>query len=230
MLPGFVYCSQRLGQHCKPLLSLFYFTIRLGQQSKKPWPSYPCPRGPPGGQTLVHLRNPLLSLPLLGQCPASHDNPLWQPLRKHLLTRERNQRLCSLLSCLHLPTELTEPRSIVQGPSQAERVRQLLSQGERLVAPLQGLLRIAKHPQGPSHIGQASHPRILHGTGAVLLGVVEGHPLLQVLPGRGKLSKMEQGTPQRLVGPQEVSWVVHDLGQAQKLLPELTRRLMLRPY
>ena len=34
------------------------------------------------------------------------------------------------------------------GQSQAKGMRQLLGQGERFVAPLQGLVRIAKKPQG----------------------------------------------------------------------------------
>ena len=112
-------------------------------------------------------------------------------------------------------------------------MRQLLGQGERLVAPLQGLVRIAKKPQGQGRIGEASHPGVMpveEGMGAVLLGVVEGNALLQVRAGRGKLSQTEQGRPQRIVGLQEESRVLHALGQAQELLPQLARRLELRPH
>ena len=110
-----------------------------------------------------------------------------------------------------------EPGSKVQGKSQAKGVRQLLGQGERLVAPLQGLVRIAKKPQGQGCIGEASHPRVMpvqEGMGAVLLGVVEGNPLLQVLSGWSKLSQIEQGHPQRIVGLQEESRVLCALGQS----------------
>ena len=61
--------------------------------------------------------------------------------------------------------------------------------------PLQSLVWIAKMPQGSGRIGEARHPRVLpvaEGMGAVLLRVIEGHGLLQVPPGRGKLSQKIQ--------------------------------------
>ena len=59
----------------------------------------------------------------------------------------------------------------------------------------------------------------------MLLGVIEGNPLLQVCRAQGKLSQTEQGTPQCLVGFEEEERVLERLGQAEELLPQLTRRL-----
>ena len=69
-------------------------------------------------------------------------------LREPLRATERNRCLGQLVGCWPLPAELPEMGSKVKGESQAKGVRQLLGQGERLAAPLQGLLRIAKQPQG----------------------------------------------------------------------------------
>ena len=48
--------------------------------------------------------------------------------------------------------------------------------------------------------------------GAVLLGVVEGKPLLQVGAGSVQLAEPEQGASQRRVGFQEEGRVLHTLG------------------
>ena len=95
---------------------------------------------------------------------------------------------------LPLPAELMEPGSKVQGISQTKGVRQLLGQGECLLASLQGLVRIAKIPQGPGHIDKQITPGSCPCREArerCLLRVIEGNPLLQVLSGRGKLSEAE---------------------------------------
>ena len=68
---------------------------------------------------------------------------------------------------------------------------------------------------------------IEQGICVVLLGIVEGPPLLQVGSGRGKLSGKEQGGPQRVVGLQEERRIVDLLGQAQELLPQRPRPLVL---
>ena len=91
-----------------------------------------------------------------------------------------------------------EPGSKGQGSRQAEGVRQFLGQGERFVASLQGLVRIAKRPQNQGCNGQAGHPRvkaIAEGMGTVLLRIIEGNALLQVCLGRGQLSQLGQGRP-----------------------------------
>ena len=61
--------------------------------------------------------------------------------------------------------------------------------------------------------------------GAVLLGVVEGHPLLQVGRARGKLSKPEQSSAQDAVGLQEERGVLGTLGQGEELFRQLLRCL-----
>jgi hypothetical protein len=70
-------------------------------------------------------------------------------------------------------------------------VRQLPSQGERLLTPLEGLIRIAMQPQGMGRIGEANYPGVLpveEGVRAMSLGVVEDNPLLDVCLGKSDLS------------------------------------------
>ena len=115
-----------------------------------------------------------------------------------------------------------QPGRIVQGSRQADGVRQLLGQGEGLVAPREGLVWIAEQPQGPGHIGEAPDPEvqaIVEGQGAVLLGIIEGEPLLQVRPSQGQLSQEVHRAPQRMVGHQEERRVVHALGQTEDCSP-----------
>ena len=60
-----------------------------------------------------------------------------------------------------------------------------LRQGERLLGPLQGLVRAAQKPQNPGYIEQADHPGVMssmESLGAVLLGIVEENPQLQRAP------------------------------------------------
>ncbi len=66
------------------------------------------------------------------------------------------------------------------------------------MAPLQGLVGIAKLPQGPGcKVGEAIHPWVsrIDGGARVFLGVIQRNRLLQVWPSRGQLSKQGQGTP-----------------------------------
>ena len=60
--------------------------------------------------------------------------------------------------------------------------------------------------------------------GTVLLGVVEGDPLLEMGLGRGKLAQIVQGRPKGIVGLQEERRVADLLGQGEELFPELPRR------
>ena len=110
---------------------------------------------------------------------------------------------------------------------------QLLGQGERFVAPPQGLVRITEQPQGLRRVGQAPHPRVdprAEGQGAVLLRVVEGDTLLQVGASRDDLAKPEQARPERKMGFEEERRVVDPLGQAEALLRQFPRRLILRAH
>src|SRR5262245_9306195 len=96
--------------------------------------------------------------------------------------------------------------SIVQGISQVKGVRQLCSQGECLMTPVQSLLWIAKPPEDQGYIGQAPRPRILPvegGMGTMLLGIVEGHPLFQMRQGRDKVAQPVQGISHGAVPLQE---------------------------
>ena len=98
-----------------------------------------------------------------------------------MLGREGDGGLGPLLRPLPFPAELRDPGRQEQGEPQAEGVRQLPGQRHGLVAPLQGLFRIAQPPQRHGDIGAACHPGVLaiaEGMGTVLLGVVEGNPLL----------------------------------------------------
>jgi hypothetical protein len=76
---------------------------------------------------------------------------------------------------------LMNSKSRNQRLREAKGMRQFLGQGESLVAPPQGLVWIAKRPQGPGYMGEARYCRVLaaaENMGAVLLGIVEGKGLL----------------------------------------------------
>ena len=64
----------------------------------------------------------------------------------------------------------------------------------------------------------------------MLLGVVEGDTLLQVGASRGDLAQPEQAHPERKMGFEEERWVVDPLGQAEALLRQFPRRLILRAH
>jgi hypothetical protein len=57
--------------------------------------------------------------------------------------------------------------------------------------------------------------------GAMLLGVVEGHPLLQIRSRKGKLSEPGEDLPQHAVGFQEECRVLRTLRQAKELSSEI---------
>ncbi len=63
----------------------------------------------------------------------------------------------------------------------------------------------------------------------MLLEVVEGNPLLQVSPRRGKLAKPEERIPQCPVSLYEMHGILEALGQDQQLFCQLSRHLQLRP-
>src|SRR5262252_10733244 len=122
---------------------------------------------------------------------------------------------------------------IVESSRQTERVRQLLGERDGLVAPCEGLVRIAEMPEGPGDIGEAPHPEIraiAKGQMVVLLALIERQPLLQMRSTRDQLSKVVFCSPQRIIGHQQERWVVSALGQAEALLGQLSRRLVLRPH
>ena len=107
---------------------------------------------------------------------------------------------------MHLPAELIDLSHTLQGKRQAEGVRQILGQRDRLLASLEGLVRVAKIPQGQGRIVEGRRPRVLpveEDMRAVLLGIVEGHHVLQVRSRRRKRSHEEQSKPQDPVGLQE---------------------------
>ena len=120
-----------------------------------------------------------------------------------------------------------EPGRKEEGICQAEGMRHLPGQRQRLVASLQSLVRIAQAPQGHSGISSARHPRVLpvaDGMGMVLLGVVQGDPLLQMGLGSGELAQIVQGVPKGIVGLQEKRRVSDMLSQGEELVPQLPRR------
>src|SRR5437016_9971138 len=101
-----------------------------------------------------------------------------------------------------------EPGGKVQSPSQAKGMRQLLGQGERLLASLEGLVRIAKHPQGKGRIGQGRYFVVCPCPGrAWPPRIVKSNRPLTMFSGRGPLSTQVQDLPQHNVAHHEEGWV-----------------------
>src|SRR5262245_36622577 len=87
----------------------------------------------------------------------------------------------------------------VERKSQTKRVSQLLSEGQHIVTPLQGLVWIAKKPRRPRRIGGANDSWVLaveEGIGTVPLGTVKCNAVLEVVSALGELSKQEQAAPE----------------------------------
>src|SRR5262245_3696417 len=81
-----------------------------------------------------------------------------------------------------------------------------------------------------SRLHAATHPGVVPAVkrrmGAVLLRIIELHPLLQVWPGGSQLATREQGGPQSVVGLEQQVRVCEALGQAEELLPQRPPRLI----
>src|SRR5882724_1704744 len=221
---------QRLGSHTQPRFSLSHVQIHLRQIGKSIRSSLLAPQSLSGGQALAHLRDPQLWLSLLGSCPAPQGRPSRQPVRKPLFPRQGYRRLSPLLGLWCLPALTTDRGHMAEGQSQTKGVRERPGQGHRLVDPLQRLVRIPQQPQSPGRIAQALYFLVLSvdgGESAMLLGIIEGNPLLEVRPGCGQLSTHQQRRPQCPVSRQEQSWVLDALGQPEALLLQLQRLLKL---
>ena len=98
--------------------------------------------------------------------------------------------------------------SPTQGPHQAVRMLDLPGQGERSLAPLQGLVWIAEVPEGLRRIDQARHPRVLlhqGDLGTMELRFIDRHPEFRMLPSPRKLAENKQGLAQHDMAPQEWS-------------------------
>src|SRR5689334_18703107 len=142
-----MFALQRFAYHGKPIRSLAHLPIDFGQQYKKVGEPDLCSRGSKGSQALTHLLNSFRPSALLPQRPTVVNSAMRCPQRKPLLSRERDLRFRPLLGGLSLPTVAVEFSRAAQRPRQTKRVRQLLSQGQRLLEALQTLLGIPQHPQ-----------------------------------------------------------------------------------
>ena len=110
-------------------------------------------------------------------------------------------------------------------------MRQVLRERARLVAALQGLVRIAQSPQSEGVNRQGRYPRVLaigEGERAMLLGIVQRDALGKMLAGLSHLPHDVQRQAQSPVGYHEGGRVLLALGQVQKLLG-LVPRLPLPP-
>src|SRR5262249_44241669 len=147
----------------------------------------------------------------LNQCPAPQYRGLRHPEGKPVLAREPECCLGLLVGALPLPTAPMDLSGNDQGHRHTGRVRQLAGQGQRLVAPLQGLVRIAKAPQDLGETPKTKDPLMglsEEALGAALLGVVEGDALLQMRAGSVQFWQEEQGIAQHDMRMREAGWIV----------------------
>src|SRR5688572_24946897 len=104
------------------------------------------------------------------------------------------------------PPRLMDPGRRREGQAEADLVRQPPGAAQRGVDSSEGRRRIAKIPQCPCPKGEAVNTRVIaiqRGVGAMLLGMVERHALLQVGTGASELSQPYQGIPQHMVGHEQ---------------------------
>src|SRR5262249_9981198 len=149
---------------------------------------------------------------------------------KSLLGCQRHLCLCPLLDCLSLAAVLMEQGSKMQGKCQGKGVGQLLSASERLLAPRQGLVRIAEQPQRQGRKRPAMHNVIYPRPGvAGLLKISERQHLCKLRVGKRQLSQPEPGFPEHLVGLEKETRVLEALSQTKALLCQLVSHVVLRP-
>jgi hypothetical protein len=127
--------------YTQSFLDLPELAICFGQQDEKVGPSQLGPGGLPGGKAPVHLRDPLVSMPQLDQCPPPPEQALCRLVWKPMRLCERDQLLCLRLDGVPFSTELRQPSRMRQCVGQAKRVRQLTGEGEPLVSSVSGLAR-----------------------------------------------------------------------------------------
>src|SRR5713101_6102607 len=107
--------------------------------------------------------------------------------------------------------------SPTEGPRQAVGVRQVVGEGEGVVAALDGLIRIAEMPEDTRQKDEACDPRIVavvQRMGTVTLGIVEANALLEVRSCRRQLAIPQQGIPHRPVALDEERWLLHVLSHS----------------
>src|SRR4029453_16280977 len=101
-----------------------------------------------------------------------------------------------------------------------------LGQRQCLLAALHGLRWIAEAPQGEGRKAEEHHTRripMAQHQGALGYGVDEGDALLQVLPGRGVFTELEQGLLEGTMRLQEAYRGSRTLGQPHELFSQITR-------
>src|SRR5215471_3274339 len=111
-----------------------------------------------------------------------------------MLAREADAGLGPLLGQSSFPAELAQKGSKNPGAGQAERMRDLLGQGTRCLAPLSRLVRIAQMPQDPGRMREAKDPRLRaveEHMRVMALSVIQAQALLQVRLGRAELTQRE---------------------------------------
>ena len=78
-----------------------------------------------------------------------------------------------------------------------------MREGERLLAPLQGAVRVPQRPQRERCIAPARSPWVkpnVDSQGAVLLGIMERDAVLEVLVGNDDISQPDQGLAEAPIG------------------------------
>src|SRR5258705_4746448 len=119
-----------------------------------------------------------------------------------------------------------------QGLRETVRFRQLASQGQGFLNPLQSLFWSAEKPKRPS--GKALHRnsrvlRIQESINAMSLRIVKREGLLIMFQGQSKLSQMQEDDLHSPVASHRESGVREALRQAQKFLGDLAGNSELRP-
>jgi hypothetical protein len=167
------------------------------------------------------LSDSLIGLSLLGKHLAPNEGSHKQPIRKTLLSTEGNRRLGVLRSHRPFSAEPMNKSRIEQGEGQAEGVSDPVREGEGLITPLRGLIRVTKMPERYCRVGQAEFAGVLavnERMGTVSLGIVERDTPVPVFPGDHLFSKPEGCSAELSVRLEEKRRITRTLGQVEELL------------
>ena len=153
--------AEGLVENREPLIDAVRFVTYFGNQGEETRLPESSACRSEIGQPLPHLRDALFRLlSALAQRPTVQDGPHRPPERIAVLATEPDGCLRQFLCAGHFAAELAEPRGPDQGQSSAVRMREFLSQSERPLAPVEGMVGKAQKPPGESCIGETHDARI----------------------------------------------------------------------
>src|SRR5580693_1655632 len=150
----FVGGGQRFLQRTQALVVVIGAQAGVGEQAQKiRLPQFRA-RIVERSQALLNLFSTLLVVSVMNHHPTAHDGRIIEKIGQPVLETQGSCSLCMPLSLTCFSAILTQRTGEKLGKSQTHRIGERLSNCEGLVAPFQGLVRVAEMPQSPRYAAQ----------------------------------------------------------------------------